>query len=100
MSVQSGHLSLVQPAGGRHLGSAPDEASPIPPAPPAEVLEQVDAAWLRVSELEAAGRELHFTKDSLTGRIVVEVRTLDGEVVRRIPPSEALDIMTGAATAA
>ena len=38
-------------------------------------------------ELAAANRELHFRRDEATGRIIIEVRTLDGEVLRTIPPS-------------
>ncbi len=48
----------------------------------------------RVRELAADDRELHFRKDEATGRVIVEVRDLDGNVLRTIPPSEALDVMS------
>ena len=76
---------------------APDAVTSdvIPAAPPPEVLAEVDAAWERTGELAAQNRELHFARDERSGRLVIEVRTLDGEVLRTIPPSEALNIMGG-----
>ena len=69
----------------------------IPAGPPPEVSEQVSAAFVRAQDLIATDRELHFAKDPDTGRIAVEVRDLEGNVVRTIAPSEALEIMTGEA---
>ena len=68
----------------------------LPPYPPREVLDEVDAAAERVDELAAMNRELHFSTDAETGRVIVEVRDLDGNVIRTIPPSHALDVMAGA----
>jgi hypothetical protein len=73
-----------------------DASDVIPASPPAEVLAEVDAAWERTSELAAQNRELHFERDELSGRTIIEVRTLDGEVLRTIPPSKMLDVMSGA----
>ena len=67
----------------------------FPTSPPPEVLEEVDAAWERSAQLAAENRELHFDTDPETGRDVIQVRTLDGEVLRTIPPSRALDVLTG-----
>jgi flagellar protein FlaG len=50
-----------------------------------------------VRELAAENRELNFRTDSDTGRLVIEVRDLQGRVIRTIPPSRALEIMAGAA---
>jgi FlaG protein len=72
-----------------------DAVDVIPASPPPEVLAEVDAAWERASELAAANRELHFRRDERTGRTIIEVRTLDGEVLRTIPPSRLLDVMAG-----
>jgi flagellar protein FlaG len=74
-----------------------DEADVIPASPPPEVLAVVDAAWDRAAELAAANRELHFSRDNLTGRTIIEVRTLDGEVLRTISPSRLLDVIGGGA---
>lgn len=70
----------------------------IPASPPAEVLDAMDAAGRVARELHASGRELRFVPpaDSGDGRVRVEVRDLDGNVLRTIPPSELLDVATGA----
>jgi hypothetical protein len=67
----------------------------LPPSPPPEVLDEVAAARDRAAELAANNRELHFRKDEKTGRVIVQVRDLEGNVIRTIPPSEALAVMTG-----
>jgi flagellar protein FlaG len=67
----------------------------IPPTPPEQVKAQVEAAARRAAEFAANNRELHFARDEETGRIIIQVRQLDGRVVRTIPPSHALALMTG-----
>ena len=69
----------------------------IPAAPPAEALDEVGSAAARALELAAANRELHFSRNEETGRVTVQVRDLDGNVIRTIPPSEALAVLSGAA---
>ena len=71
--------------------------SSVPPAPPEDVLAEIQRARTRAEELIAANRELHFAKDEVTGRIIVEVRDARGEVLRTIPPSRALAVMDGSA---
>jgi hypothetical protein len=71
------------------------EDTRIPDAPPPELLREVEAAGRRADELWHARRELHFEVDGDSGRVVVQVRDLDGNVIRTIPPSEALDILSG-----
>jgi uncharacterized FlaG/YvyC family protein len=108
MSVQPGHLSLVAAPTGPasvapHAPVKAERAAPVDEvtadvigaSPPAEVSEQVGAAAAVASQLHEANRELHFSKDHTTGRIIVEVRDLDGNVLRTIPPSKALAIMSG-----
>jgi hypothetical protein len=112
MSVSIGHLRLVAADNGpthpASASAAPRPASAAGPAntsavradiisasPPPEVADEVGAAALRADQLRDADRELHFEKDPRSGRIVVQVRDLEGNVVRTIPPSEALDIMSG-----
>lgn len=68
----------------------------IPASPPPEVLDAVDAAGRVARELHEQGRELRFLPAQDGGRLRVEVRDLDGNVLRTIPPSELLDIATGA----
>lgn len=72
-----------------------DTSDLIPASPPPEVQAEVDAAFERAERLAADNRELHFTRDEQTGRMIIEVRTLDGEVLRTIPPSEAFNVMAG-----
>jgi hypothetical protein len=66
----------------------------IPPSPPASVLEEVDAAFARAEQLRATGRELHFGLDAITARVVIQIRTLRGDVLRSLSPMAALDFIT------
>jgi hypothetical protein len=68
----------------------------IPAAPPVEVLEEIGAAADRAHQLWNENRELHFSKDQSSGRVVIEVRDRAGNTIRTIPPSEALDVLAGA----
>ena len=67
----------------------------MPSRPPAEVLAEMEAASRRYDELRSQQRELHFTRDEAANRVVVEVRDLEGNVLRTIPPSKALDVIAG-----
>jgi hypothetical protein len=68
----------------------------IPPAPTEEVRAHVERAAQIAQDMTERNRELHFTKDEETGRVIIQVRDLQGKVIRTIPPSHALDIMSGA----
>ena len=104
MSLEIGRFSSNLPTLGlpreRPTAAAATAAEPrpaveeIPATPPADVRTQVALAAQRAADLAAANRELHFAKDEETGRIVVQVRELDGRVVRTIPPSHALAMLT------
>jgi len=72
-----------------------DVANVVEASPPPSVQAEVAAAAERAKQMAADNRELHFAKDPNSGRIVVEVRDLDGNVLRVIPPSEALELMSG-----
>jgi flagellar protein FlaG len=67
----------------------------IPSTPPAEVWRAMNAAAHHVEELRSANRQLHFEKNRDTGRVEVEVRDGNGDLIRVIPPSEALAVATG-----
>jgi len=67
----------------------------LPSRPPAEVLQEMEAASRRYDELRSQQRELHFAHDPNQNRVVVEVRDLEGNVLRTIPPSKALDVIAG-----
>jgi flagellar protein FlaG len=68
----------------------------IPPAPAPEARQMVDRAAQVVDDLYKSNRELHFSMDKSTNRVVIEVRDLDGNVLKTIPPAKALDVMSGA----
>jgi hypothetical protein len=68
----------------------------IPPAPTQEAREMVDRAAQVVDDLYKTNRELHFSMDKSTNRVVIEVRDLEGNVLKTIPPAKALDVMAGA----
>jgi uncharacterized FlaG/YvyC family protein len=68
----------------------------IPATPPEELREEMAAAAERVDQMKAMGREIHFERDLESGRVVIEVRDLNGNVIRTIPPSHMLDVLAGA----
>jgi flagellar protein FlaG len=67
----------------------------LPASPPDSVLEEMFAASRVADTLHEQGRELHFEPTG-NGRVVVEVRDLDGNVIRTIPAGKALDVAAGA----
>ena len=67
----------------------------VPPAPTPEARELVAKAAEVVQKLHDNNRELHFTKDETTNRVIIQVRDLDGNVLKTIPPKSALDFLTG-----
>jgi FlaG protein len=109
MDLRIGHLDFSPPpAPAKRTGEAPaaqfslsapreDEAviGGIPAVPPEDALREVDRAAARADELWRDKRELHFAMDEDSGRVIVQVRDLDGRVIRTIPPSEALDVLSG-----
>ena len=68
----------------------------VPAVPPPDVLEQVSAAARCVEEMARNNRELHFHADEHSSRIIIEVRDMAGNVLKTIPPSKALDLLTTA----
>ena len=83
--------------GGRPFDGAMTASPDIPGSPPADVMRDVEAAARRAEWLREQGQELHFEVDPESRRIRVEVRTLDGELVRVVPPSEGPAVATGGA---
>jgi hypothetical protein len=67
----------------------------VPPAPTPEARELVAKAAEVAEQMFKNNRELHFSKDEETNRVVIQVRDLDGKVLKTIPPTEALNIMAG-----
>jgi hypothetical protein len=68
----------------------------VPGSPPPEVADAIGVAADQAETMAAANRELHFERDPDSGRVIVQVRDLaTREVIRTIPPSEALTVMSG-----
>jgi uncharacterized FlaG/YvyC family protein len=67
----------------------------LPASPPDSVLEEMFAASRVANNLHEQGRELHFEPTG-NGHVVVQVRDLDGNVIRTIPAGKALDVAAGA----
>jgi flagellar protein FlaG len=70
--------------------------SEFPSSPPPVATAAVDAAYERALDLAASDRELHFELDDETGRVRIQVRDLDGNVLRAIHATDALDVLAGA----
>jgi flagellar protein FlaG len=68
----------------------------VPDSPPPEVLDAIGAAGRAYQDLQAHGRELRFSTDGEQG-VSVEVTDLDGNVLRTLSPSAALDVAAGGA---
>jgi uncharacterized FlaG/YvyC family protein len=89
--------AAIDPTQAGRVRTAPQDRADISPTkPPEDVLDQIAAAGARFDELLSQQRELHFRHDDATNRVVVQVRDLDGNVLRTIPPSKALDVIAGA----
>src|SRR4051812_28223720 len=71
---------------GKALSQASDVVDALPAAPPPELSAEVERASARYEELRRQKRELHFATDPSSGRVVIEVRDLDGKVLRTVPP--------------
>lgn len=71
----------------------------LPAEPPADVLAEVDAAMERLEALRDRRLTLRF-EVSEGQRVRIEVVDDEGNVVRRVPAIEAIEIITGSADAA
>ena len=68
----------------------------IPASPPESVMRDVEAAARRAEWMREHGHELRFEIDrSVPTGIRIEVRDLDGRVIRQVPLMEGLAIATG-----
>jgi hypothetical protein len=76
----------------RHLASVATVASPPP-----EVSAEVQAAARAAARLHALGRELRFEQGD-DGRLRVELRDRDGNVLRQVPTGEVFDFAAGKVT--
>ena len=86
--------SRADAAAGRPFEGVAQASTGLPVSPPAEVMRDVEAAARRAEWMREQGHELHFEVDPSTRRVRVEVRNLEGEVIRVVPPSEGLALAT------
>jgi hypothetical protein len=98
MHVASGRPARAAAAGGDFAGelghaTRRDRFDAIPASPPPELRAEVLAAQRAVAEMHARGRELHF--EMAGGRLRIEMRDLDGNVLKEIPATQALEIASG-----
>ena len=99
--LRNGHVAPERPAA-RETGSgfadalkaqADAHVDAIPASPPAEVMDEVLAAQQAIEDMHARGRTLHFEMDA--GRVKILLQDLDGNVLKQIPASRAIEISTG-----
>jgi len=70
-------------------------AESVPASPPPEVLEHLSRAAEVLRDLEARRIDLHFEVGE-DKQVHVQVRDASGTIIREIPPTQAIDYMTGA----
>ena len=89
-------VPAASPDAGRRP-ALPDAAmvDTFPSSPPPELRAEILAAQRVVQDMHERGRELHF--EMAEGRVRIELRDLDGNVLKTIPASEALEIAGGKA---
>jgi hypothetical protein len=63
--------------------------------PPVSVWDECDAAGRRADELREEGLELSFVTDGAGGDLLIELRGLDGTVLRTVPVGQAVRIAAG-----
>jgi FlaG protein len=89
-------VAVATPAAAAQAHNFDTIVGDVPPAPTEEVRTHVERAAQIAQDMADRNRELHFTQDAETGRVIIQVRDLQGTVIRTIPPSHALDMMSGA----
>lgn len=98
--ITSGGPAGVTPAaaagasGPARAPAPPSRDATLPASPPPDVLADVEHAARALAEMAAKQVELHFTVDG-ANRVHVQVRDGQGRIVREIPASRAIDLLTG-----
>ena len=65
--------------------------------PPMGVWNEVDAAGRHADALREEGHEVHFDRNEETGKLVIQLRELEGgSVLRELSPLDAVAIAGGA----
>jgi hypothetical protein len=95
-TVPAGRATAPAGAGGMASVPPPFSLDTLASHPPREVLDQIARAGQTYESLRSQGRELRFSHDERSGRTTIEVRDRDGNVLKTISPSQALEIAAGA----
>ena len=66
----------------------------IPDAPPADLLTELDRAASVIDDLASRQVNVHFEVDDRTGKVRVQVMGGDGTVLREIPATRMLDVLS------
>lgn len=77
------------------VSDEPVTVDTIPPAPPAEVLDELHTASQSYDALAATGRQVHFATDPRTGRVSIQMIDLATGTATKVSPSRVLDIAAG-----
>ncbi|HYZ81660.1 MAG TPA: hypothetical protein VE571_10345 [Solirubrobacteraceae bacterium] len=67
----------------------------IPASPPPEVHEAMGVAAEAYDRLQDEGRQMRFKINEGTGKLVVEVHDLHGNLLFSVPSSKALEVASG-----
>jgi hypothetical protein len=67
----------------------------IPSSPPPEVHEAMGVAAQAYDKLQDQGRQMRFKVNEGTGKLVVEIHDLHGNLLFSVPASKALDVAGG-----
>jgi hypothetical protein len=67
----------------------------FPSSPPPEVLDQVAAAGRIYQQLHSDECALHFSRDTRSGRVSIELRDRAGHTLRTLSAAQALDLAAG-----
>ena len=86
--------ALPQPVESQTTGYQETPSMILPAALPWEISSAIDAAAQRVDALAEMDRELNFVVGD-DGELTVEVRDLDGNVLKAISPTQAMGVMSG-----
>jgi hypothetical protein len=99
-----GRTPGTAPAANKTQNAAPTDAvqasesvtvDTIASSPPPEVHEAMGVAAQAYDRLEAQGRQMRFKVNEGTGKLVVEIHDLHGNLLFQVPASTALDVAGG-----
>jgi uncharacterized FlaG/YvyC family protein len=96
-SAMVGNATSSSAAARSHETAASDPVTvdTIPASPPPEVHAAMSVAATAYEKLKLSGTELHFRIDTPSGKVVVEVHDIHGNLLFTVPPSSALKAAAG-----